>query len=327
LHEYRTSGTYLRKRAGTLRPIVLYFDTSSQISTKERTMDIGFIGLGNMGHAIVENMLKAGHRVRVWNRTRERAEPLAAFGAQIVDSPAQAFAGDAVFSMLADDAAVLQVIDATLLEQAERGLVHVNMATVSVALAEAMARDHAARGIHYVAAPVMGRPDVAAAAKLTIMAAGPAEAVDRVQPIFDVVGQKTCRIGSLPQHANVVKLAANFALATAIETLGEAASLLAAHGVAMTDYLDVITASVFPGPVYAGYGKLIAEQRYEPAMFKARLGLKDVRLALAAAEATSTPMPLASLVRDNLLEVMARGDGEKDFAVLGEVAARRAGRR
>lgn len=289
-------------------------------------MDIGFIGLGNMGHAIVENMLKAGHRVRVWNRTRERAEPLAALGAHIVDEPAQAFAGDAVFSMLADDAAMTQVIDAALLEGAVRGLVHVNMATVSVALAEAMAREHAAWGIHYVAAPVMGRPDVAAAGKLTIMAAGPAEAVDRVQPIFDVIGQKTCRIGSLPQHANVIKLAANFALASAIETLGEAASLLAGYGVAMTDYLDVITSSVFPGPVYAGYGKLIAEQRYEPAMFKARLGLKDVRLALAAAEATSTPMPLASLVRDNLLEVMARGEGEKDFAVLGEVAARRAGR-
>jgi 3-hydroxyisobutyrate dehydrogenase-like beta-hydroxyacid dehydrogenase len=289
-------------------------------------MDIGFIGLGNMGHAIVENMLKAGHRVRVWNRTRERAEPLAALGAHIVDEPAQAFAGDGVFSMLADDAAVAQVIDAALLDGAPRDLVHVNMATISVAQAEAMAREHAARGIHYVAAPVMGRPDVAAAGKLTIIAAGPAEAVDRVQPVFDAIGQKTCRIGSLPQHANVIKLAANFALASAIETLGEAASLLAGHGVAMTDYLDVITASVFPGPVYAGYGKLIAERRYEPALFKARLGLKDVKLALAAAEATSTPMPLGSLLRDNLLEVMARGDGEKDFAVLGEVAARRAGR-
>lgn len=289
-------------------------------------MDIGFMGLGNMGHAMVENILKAGHRVRVWNRTRERAEPLAALGAQIVDEPAAAFAGDAVFSMLADDAAVSRVVDAKLLEAAPRDLVHVNMATVSVALAEAMARDHAARGIHYVAAPVMGRPDVAAAAKLTIMVAGPAEAIDRVQPVFDAIGQKTWRIGSLPQHANVMKLAANFTIASAIETLGEAASLLTAHGVAVTDYLDVITSSVFPGPVYSGYGKLIAERCYEPAMFKARLGLKDVRLALAAAEATSVPMPIGSLVRDNLLEVMARGDGEKDFAVLGEVAARRAGR-
>lgn len=289
-------------------------------------MDIGFIGLGNMGHAIVENMLKAGHAVRVWNRTRERAQPLAALGATFVDEPSAAFAGDAVFSMLADDTAMTRVIDAALLDAAPRDLVHVNMATVSVALAEAMAREHASRGLHYVAAPVMGRPDVAAAGKLTIMAAGPAEAIDRVQPIFDAIGQKTCRIGSLPQHANVIKLAANFTLASAIEALGEASSLLAAYGVAMTDYLDVITSSAFPGPVYAGYGKLIAERRYEPALFKAALGLKDVRLAMAAAEAASTPMPLASLVRDNLVEVMARGEGEKDFAVLGEVAARRAGR-
>ena len=289
-------------------------------------MDIGFIGLGNMGHAMVENMLKAGHRVRVWNRTRERAEPLAALGAQIVDEPGAAFSGDAVFSMLADDAAVREVIDAALLDRAPRGLVHVNMATVSVALAQALAHDHAARGLHYVAAPVLGRPDVAAAAKLTIIAAGPAEAIDRVQPIFDAIGQKTWRIGSLPEQANVIKLAANFTLAAAVAALGEAASLLSAHGVAVTDYLDVITSSVFPGPVYAGYGKLVAERRYEPAMFKARLGLKDVRLALEAAEATSTPLPLGSLLRDNLLDVVAHGDGEKDFAVLGEVAARRAGR-
>jgi 3-hydroxyisobutyrate dehydrogenase-like beta-hydroxyacid dehydrogenase len=289
-------------------------------------MDIGFIGLGSMGHAMAENILKAGHRVRVWNRSRERAESLAALGAEIVDTPAAAFAGDAVFSMLADDAAAHAVFDAHLLEHAPRDLVHVNMATVSVAAAENLAHQHAARGIHYVAAPVMGRPDAAAAGKLTIIAAGPAEALDRVQPIFDAVGQKTWRLGSLPQHANVVKLAANFMLASAVETLGEASALLAGHGVAMTDFLDVVTNSVFPGPVYAGYGKLIAQGTYEPAQFKARLGLKDVRLALAAADACSSPMPIASVVRDSLLDAVAHGDGDKDFAVLGKVAARRAGR-
>jgi 3-hydroxyisobutyrate dehydrogenase-like beta-hydroxyacid dehydrogenase len=310
--------------AGKFAAIVFYCPFF--VSVKELAMDIGFIGLGNMGHAMVENMLKAGHQVRVWNRTRERAQPLAALGARIADEPADVIAGDAVFSMLADDAAVRAVFDASLLEQAPRGFIHVNMATVSVPLAQSMAHAHAARGLHYVAAPVMGRPDVAAAAKLTIIAAGPAEAIDRVQPVFDAIGQKTWRVGSLPEHANVIKLAANFTLASAIETLGEAASLLTAHGVAVTDYLDVITTSAFPGPVYAGYGKLIAERRYEPALFKARLGLKDVGLALQAAEATSTPMPIGSLVRDNLLEVMARGEGELDFAVLGEVAARRAGR-
>jgi hypothetical protein len=200
------------------------------------------------------------------------------------------------------------------------------MATISVALAEELATAHAGRGLNYVAAPVMGRPDVAAAGKLTIVAAGPAEAIDRVQPVFDSIGQKTWRISSLPQQANVVKLAANFMLASAVETLGEASALLGGHGVAMQDFLDVITNSVFPGPVYQGYGKMIAEQRYEPALFKARLGLKDVRLALAAAETVSTPLPVASVVRDSLIEAVAHGDGEKDFAVLGQVASRRAGR-
>jgi 3-hydroxyisobutyrate dehydrogenase-like beta-hydroxyacid dehydrogenase len=289
-------------------------------------MDIGFIGLGEMGARMVENILKAGHQVRVWNRSAERAATLAAAGATVVATPAEAFAGDAVVSMLADDAAVRAVIDTSLLDRAPRGLVHVNMATISVALAETLAHEHATRGIDYVAAPVLGRPDVAAAGKLTIVAGGPAEAIERVQPVLDAIGQKTWRIGSLPQQANVMKLAANFMLASAVETLGEASALLAGHGVAMQDFLDVITGGLFPGPVYQGYGKMIAERRYEPALFKARLGLKDVRLALAAADAVSTPMPVASVVRDSLLEAIAHGDGDKDFAALGQVAARRAGR-
>jgi 3-hydroxyisobutyrate dehydrogenase-like beta-hydroxyacid dehydrogenase len=293
---------------------------------KEDVMDIGFIGLGEMGSAIVANLLKAGHRVRVWNRSPERARPLVEAGAQTVATPAEAFSGDAVFSMLADDAALREVIDAAVLDAAPRGLVHVNMATISVALAAELAREHAERGLRYVAAPVMGRPDAARAAKLIIIAAGDAEAVDHVQPLFDVVGQRTCRIGALPQQANVMKLAANFMLGAAVETLGEAAALLSGHGVAMRDFLDMITGGPFPGPVYAGYGAMIAEGRYEPAMFKARLGLKDVRLALAAADAVSTPMPLASVVRDSLIEAVAHGEGDSDFAVLGKVAARRAGR-
>ncbi|MGF6752646.1 3-hydroxyisobutyrate dehydrogenase-like beta-hydroxyacid dehydrogenase [Paraburkholderia sp. GAS42] len=289
-------------------------------------MNIGFIGLGEMGVAMVANILKAGHTVRVWNRSPERAQALAAAGAQVVATPAEAFAGDAVFSMLADDAALREVVDSQLLEHAPRGLIHVNMATISVALAESLAHAHAERGLNYVAAPVLGRPDVAAAGKLTIVAAGPAEAIDLVQPVFDAIGQKTWRIGSLPQQANVMKLAVNFMLASAVETLGEASALLTGHGVATQDFLDVITNSIFPGPVYQGYGKMIAEQRYEPALFKARLGLKDVRLALAAADTVSTALPVASVVRDSLLDAVAHGEGEMDFAVLGKVSARRAGR-
>ncbi|QGZ62987.1 NAD(P)-dependent oxidoreductase [Paraburkholderia acidisoli] len=289
-------------------------------------MDIGFIGLGEMGAAIVGNLLEAGHTVRVWNRTAAKAQALARQGARVVATPAEAFSGDAAISMLADDAALREVIDAALLERAPRGLVHVNMATISVALAQTLAQEHAAHGIQYVAAPVLGRPDAAQAAKLTIMAAGASEAIDRVQPLFDVIGQKTWRVGAEPQHANVMKLAANFMLASAVESLGEAAALLGGYGVAMRDFLDVVTGGPFPGPVYAGYGGMIAEGRYEPALFKARLGLKDVRLALAAADAVSTPLPVASVLRDSLLEAVANGDGERDFAVLGKVAARRAGR-
>ncbi len=200
------------------------------------------------------------------------------------------------------------------------------MATISAAFSAELTALHAQHGVAYVAAPVLGRPDVAAAGKLNILAAGASDAIDRVQPVFDAIGQKTWRVGDTPQHANVLKLAANFMLASAIETFGEAAALVSGHGIDAHAFLDIITSTLFPGPVYQGYGKMIAERRYEPALFKARLGLKDVRLAMAAAEAVDTPLPIASLLRDNLIDAVAHGGGDKDFAVLGEVAARRAGR-
>jgi 3-hydroxyisobutyrate dehydrogenase-like beta-hydroxyacid dehydrogenase len=290
-------------------------------------MDIGFIGLGEMGSAMAGNALKAGHTVRVWNRSAGRTKALAEQGASIVDTPKQAFSGEAVFSMLADDAALRSVlIDGGLLKQAPKGLVHVNMATISAAFSAELTALHAQHGVAYVAAPVLGRPDVAAAGKLNILAAGASDAIDRVQPVFDAIGQKTWRVGDTPQHANVLKLAANFMLASAIETFGEAAALVSGHGIDAHAFLDIITSTLFPGPVYQGYGTMIAERRYEPALFKARLGLKDVRLAMAAAEAVDTPLPIASLLRDNLIDAVAHGGGDKDFAVLGEVAARRAGR-
>jgi 3-hydroxyisobutyrate dehydrogenase-like beta-hydroxyacid dehydrogenase len=290
-------------------------------------MDIGFIGLGSMGSAMALNALKAGHSVRVWNRSRDATKPLAERGATVVDTPAEAFAGEAVFSMLADDAALRAVlIDGGVVEQAQKGLIHVNMATISIALCDELVALHEKHGVAYVAAPVLGRPDVAAAGKLNIVAAGSDDAIDRVQPVFDVIGQKTWRVGSTPQHANVFKLAANFMLASAIETTSEATSLMSGHGIDPHAFLDVITNTLFPGPVYQGYGRMIADNRYEPALFKAKLGLKDVRLAMAAAEAVNVALPVASVVRDNLIEVLAQGDGEKDLAVLGKVAARRAGR-
>jgi 3-hydroxyisobutyrate dehydrogenase-like beta-hydroxyacid dehydrogenase len=293
-------------------------------------MDIGFIGLGHMGAAIAARLLQAKHTVRVWNRSPESAQKLSEAGAKVVTRPDEAFKGDVVFSMLGDDAALRAVfLESRLLERSSRETVpvHVNMATVSVAFADEFATLHAKRGIDYIAAPVMGRPDAAAAGKLHIIAAGPTAAIEKVQPLFDVAGQKTWRFGEIPSRANVVKISMNFMLAAACEAMGVAAALATGYDIKAGDLFDLASHSLFPGPVYEGYGRLIAAGTFEPAGFKARLGLKDVRLALAAADAVTTPMPLASQMRDSLLEALTRGEGEKEFGVvLGRAAMRRAGR-
>lgn len=289
-------------------------------------MNIGFIGLGNMGGAIAARLLAAGHAVRVWNRSPEPAQRLAEQGAQVQTTVREACAAEVVFSMLSDDRAVREVFLGTA-SPATRGSVHVNMATVSPQLSDELAERLQAEGCGYLAAPVLGRPDVAAAGKLNILAAGPASAFERVAPLFEVIGQKTWRLGERAAQANIAKLAANFMLAAAIESMGEAAALAGGYGIEPATLFELITHTFFPGPVYEGYGRVIAESRFEPAGFKARLGLKDVRLVLAAADAVNTPMPFGSHVRDSLLETLARGEGEKEFgAVLGRAAMRRAGR-
>ncbi len=291
-------------------------------------MKIGFIGLGSMGEAMALNALKAGHSLQVWNRSREATKLLAAQGATVVDTPAEAFASDAVFTMLADDAALRAVlIDSNLLQNARKGLIHVNMATVSVAFCDELVKLHEKYDISYVAAPVIGRPDAAAKGSLNILAAGSDNDIDCVQPVFDVIGQKTWRLGNKPQNANLFKLTANFMLMAAIESTGEALSLISAYGVDQHAFLEVIANTLFPGLVYKNYGQMIADNRYEPALFTAKLGLKDVKLAIAAAEAMNVTLPVASLVRNNLIEVMAHGNGDNDLAVLGEIASRHAGRK
>jgi 3-hydroxyisobutyrate dehydrogenase-like beta-hydroxyacid dehydrogenase len=290
-------------------------------------MRIGFLGLGNMGRAMAGNLLKGGNKLRVWNRTPAAAARLANEGAEVVATPAEAFDADVAFTMLADDDALREVlIDSGLLDRLAPPLIHVNMATISVAFAEELASRWKVRGVAYVSAPVMGRPDAAAAARLNILAAGPEAAIETVQPLLALLGQKTWRFGARAQLANVAKLTVNFMLATAVETLGEAAVLAEAHGVTSQLLVDLITGSIFPGPVYQGYGALIAQRRYEPAGFKAALALKDLRLALAAAETVSVPLPVGKVVRDSLLEAIDHKEGEMDLAVLGRGAARRAGR-
>lgn len=287
-------------------------------------MDIGFIGLGTMGSRVAQNLIKAGHHLRVWNRSRGATDALARLGARPVVSAREAFSGDAVFSMLADDDAVRSVIG-ELLDGAPKGLVHVNMATISVRLARELGEQHHAHGLEYVAAPVFGRPELAATGKLTIVAAGDKAAIARVQPQLDAVGQRTWPMGDHPEHANVVKLAGNILLAAAVEAMSEVSAMAWRNGVATADLLDVLTNGVFTAPSYQMYGAAIAERRYDPPGFRLALTLKDVRLALAAADVVGVPMPLASVVHDALLEAVANGDGDRDLAAVARVAMRRAG--
>jgi len=290
-------------------------------------MNIGFIGLGSMGAGMAENLLKAGHTVTVYNRTRSRAEALAAKGAQLAPTPAEACRGDAVLTMVADDAALEAVTMGAkgILASLQPGAVHVSMSTISVALSARLEEAHTRAGSIYIAAPVFGRPEAAAAAKLFVVAAGPAAAIQRCQPLFDAMGQKTYVIGEGASAANVVKLSGNFMLAAAVESLGEALALVRKHGLDPAQFLELITGSIFTAPAYKTYGSIIVREAYQPAGFKMPLALKDVRLMLAAGEAAGVPLPLASLVRDHAIAAIARGYGEWDWSALGKIAAENAG--
>ncbi len=280
-----------------------------------------------MGLPMARNLLRAGHSLTVYNRTPGRAEPLAAESATVAGSPAEAARGAQVLiTMLADDHAVRSVIfDQGVLDAMPRGAVHLGMSTISVAFSRQLAETHAARGQGYVAGPVFGRPDVAAAARLWIVAAGAVEHVDACRPLLEAMGRAVSVVSADPWVANVVKVTGNMLIASTIEALGEAFALQRKWGVEPRAFLEVVNGALFNSPLYANYGGLIADERYEPAGFKLSLGLKDTRLVLEAADAVSVPLPLASLLRDHFLAAMANGRGDMDWAALGLLAAENAG--
>ena len=289
-------------------------------------MNIGFIGLGAMGSTIAANLLNGGHELVAWNRSSAALEQIVARGARAARTPAEAMRCEVVFSMLAEDRVVEEVIvDSGALAAALTGAIHVNLATVSVALAERMETLHEEHGLAYVAAPVLGRPDLAATAGLAVLAAGPPAAVETVRPLLALIGAHTWPLGERAHLANVVKIACNFALASMIETLGEAGALAKALGVEPAALYEVMTGTLFAAPAYKTYAALIAERRFEPAGFKLPLGLKDVRLALQAGEARHVPLPVASLLRDHMLAAISAGDADKDWSALSQVAFRGAG--
>jgi 3-hydroxyisobutyrate dehydrogenase-like beta-hydroxyacid dehydrogenase len=290
-------------------------------------MKIAFVGLGNMGAPMARNLLRAGHEVTVYNRSREKAEQLASDGARLAASACEAVAGcEAAISMLADDIAVRGTVfghDGFIQKLPVRAI-HVSSSTISVELSKHLAEYHSRFGQGYIAAPVLGRPDAAEARKLWIIAAGPEGLIERCRPLFDALGRGLSVVGREPWQANMVKIAANFTLASMLETLGEAAALMRKTGISVHQFNEIAN-NLFQSPVYANYSKLIADEKYEPAGFRLKLGLKDVGLALAAAGAEAVPMPLASLLRDHYLEAVARGYGEQDWSAVARVAAGNAG--
>jgi 3-hydroxyisobutyrate dehydrogenase-like beta-hydroxyacid dehydrogenase len=291
-------------------------------------MQVGFIGLGQMGSGIAANLLQAGHAVSVYNRTRAKAEPLAAKGATIAATVADACKGDAVFTMLANDEAVEAVVFGAdgILASLPKGATHISSSTISVALSKRLAAAHHEGGQHYVSAPVFGRPDAAAAGKLFVVAAGAPDALSKVAPLLDAIGQKTFTVAATPETANLVKLSGNFLIAAVIESLGEAIALVEKGGVDKHQYVDILTSTLFSAPVYKTYGALIADAKFEPAGFAAPLGLKDVRLTLSAAEDLRVPLPLASLLRDRFLTLLAHGGDKLDWSAVGSLAAKDAGK-
>jgi 3-hydroxyisobutyrate dehydrogenase-like beta-hydroxyacid dehydrogenase len=294
-------------------------------------MRVGFIGLGAMGQAMAQHLVKAGHDVHVWNRTPARAKPLVAAGATLAKSVAAACDDAAVvFTMLADDAALIDVVSGSdnergIADALGEGDVHVSLATISPDLSARLAAAHRDAGQHFVAAPVFGRPDAAAAAKLTIVAAGDEAAVARVQPLLQRMSQQVFVVGTAPHTANLVKLSGNFLIASMTEALAEAFALLRKYGMDPAQFLEIVNGHLFRSPVYQTYGTLMAEGRFSPPGFKLALGLKDVRLVLGAADSVAVPMPIASLMRDHLLSAVARGKADLDLTALAQVIAEDAG--
>jgi 3-hydroxyisobutyrate dehydrogenase-like beta-hydroxyacid dehydrogenase len=290
-------------------------------------MKVGFIGLGRMGFGMAVNLLKAGHHLTVYNRTPAKAETLIAQGAKVAPSIADACRGDAVITMLANDEVVENVVLGRdgVITNLPVGALHVSSSTISVTLSQLLSERHAKKGQQFVSAPVFGRPEVAAVGQLFVVAAGDAAAVDVAAPLLDAIGQRTFVVSDAPKAANLVKLSGNFLGAAVIESLGEALALIAKGGLDERRYLEFLTSTLFDAPIYKTYGDLIAARRFEPAGFAAPLGQKDIRLVLAAAEDLRVPMPLASLLRDRFLTLLAGGGERLDWSAIGKLPAVDAG--
>ena len=291
-------------------------------------MKVGFVGLGRMGQAMAGRLLGAGHEVAVYNRTPEKAKPLADAGAKVVRSIAEAASfGEVTFTMLTDDAAVDEVARQRggLLEALPKGGIHVCSGTHGVDVVRELDASHKEKGQILVAAPILGRPEQVTAGVVGVVAGGPADAVKRCAPLFAAIGRRTFEAGKDPAAAASIKLANNFVLGCAIEAMGEGFALVRKYGVAPKVFQDVMTDGLFAAPAYKVYGKIIVDEAYDEAGQMAKNGLKDANLALDAGKAMGVPLPSGEVWRDRLASAVARGEGEKDWAVMALEQARASG--
>lgn len=282
-------------------------------------MKIAFIGLGRMGQGMARRLIDAGHDLAVYNRTREKTQGLASAGARVLDAIADAARfGRVVITMLTNDEALEEVAagEGGLLQAMPAGTIHLAMGTYSVAAVRKLRDRHAAAGQILVAAPVLGRPDVAAAGQLNIVVGGPPAALDLCRPLFEAMGRRTFEAGPDPASASSIKVANNFVLGSAIEVMSEAFALVGQYGVPANVFYDVLTDGLFGCQAYKVYGKIITEKGYDRVGVTATIGLKDANLALNAGEAVGVPLPTASVWRERLISAIAHGDGERDWAVM-----------
>jgi 3-hydroxyisobutyrate dehydrogenase-like beta-hydroxyacid dehydrogenase len=289
-------------------------------------MRIGFLGLGHMGSGIAANLVRAGHDVAVWNRSAEKAKALVSQGATLAATPGEACVGrEVVMTMLADDAALDRVLEQGVLGQLPRGALHISMSTISVSMSDRAAALHRERGQRYLSAPVFGRPEAAAAAKLFLVASGAEADFESAGPLFASIGQRSFYISDKPSAANLLKLCGNFTILAAIESLAEAMTLAHKGGVPKKQFLEVMTTTLFDAPVYRNYGAALVEDRFKPAGFPAPLGLKDMRLVGQSAEALRVPMPVLNVLRDHLLQAIVSSGEDVDWSAVGLTVARNAG--
>lgn len=289
---------------------------------------VGFAGLGNMGQAMARRLLDGGFALSVYNRTAEKAEALVEAGARPAATPEDCVAGDGVvMTMVADDRALDNVVfgEHGLMDRLGPGGLHVSLSTISPQSARRIAVAHSERGAEYLAVPVFGRPEAAAAGKLWAVISGPAAAKERVRPMLSAFAQGSFDFGDDIGAANTVKLAGNFVILSAMEALAEAFAMVEKRGIGRSRLAELLTATLFDCPAYRTYAPMIAERRHSPAAFSLSLGLKDIRLVLAAADAAGAPMPLANLLHDRLLSLQSQGHGDLDWSGLALAASRDAG--